>query len=1384
MSDTALAPAAQPTPAPLPQGSPTEPATGTAPGDGGLYKDLIDDAEYQDMMRALNNVVDQMNADPTQPQMEIEADPEARRNGKLEGIKVRPKPLPEEIDAQVDEGLASRGSIGAETGRMIGGGDAPASFGPAIGSAVGRTAKDIGKGVANAPMEILGGVRDAGQEFIDTVGMIDSGIQSATGSVARPSNMFMAMAKLGMDLATNGGDVETAAKRFAENLMAEGVTLPEVPGSDTNTGTAIRKISQFLTGMAAGSKGLSMMGLGKEGLSTAGTIARSALTGAISDFAFMDEAEGNLMNVARDMGVDGPVSDFLASNPDDPAVVNRLRNALTGAGFGILTDSVIAGVKMLGKARVAKAALQGQMQTAASQSVVQAALGSAENAGSAIVQTQDDITALLADKSDDAMRRANPGVPDDVLAKSLTDQVMTSPGSGKMLVGPSKFVVNLDRINGPEDMKKMIGEFTTAFETDIQKARGGVVRTWDTVRNLAAEEDPFEILAKQRVGQPLSDVQAASLRELHAGMANRVKIMRDAVIADGGHNPLLGAELRQSVALFEMVNEHVRGAASEAGRALGIWRMVAGLNSAKTTADVMKALDEAGGNATALDLAMMLRDAEAIGGAAGLADMTKKGAWAKSRDALTEWFYFSILSGPKTHVRNVLGNSTAIVMDLSEQSMSKRIAEMLGDDDAAELIGDNYATINGMKNSFWDALFSAGRAIRHGEGVGEGADKLGDVFRGRTSAISAEAFELSPSNPLRYILNPIGKVAQTSGRVLSGEDRFFSTIITGGEVHRRAALKVRQEISEGLITTASSATRMQELIANPTKDMLEGAAQKAKYLTFRSTPGKFMGLTNALRHEFPTLRFVVPFMNVVGNLMKFGVERSPVAPAMKGVREAFRKGGPDAYAATARMLTGTFLLGLGMDLTFAGRITGPGPKNPAERKRLTDMGVKPFSVKIGDQMMYINHTDPGSTPLMIGATIAEAMMNDNGELISWQDWEEMITRASFASAQVAMDKTALSGISQLVTAMDDPTRYAHDYLKRFAGSLVVPNFLGHAAQAMDGNQRYATTFMEQIQSRIPWYREGLTVVRDNHGRPVNYASEMGAMYDFVSPLYMSSFKPEPVDLAMMEDGIRISRLPKDITATLGNSSQRIDLSDYPVELSRFHQLIGQTKPSEMADPPKHTVDQIEVIDGDSFWAVSEDGQKRKYRLSDADAHELNAKKDTDRSKAILAKQTLTQALRAGKVTVQPIGLGPHGETVASVSVDGDIARFVGGPPTKDVADIIMRVGTKPNSRSAKKTRPASELARKYGDVTRLEAMNAVVGEKDPGGPLGDVWEAWHKAKDPDARDKLIQKIEDDYRAAAKQIMFTEFPWIEDRLRNPANEDPSLPPVVKSLLEQR
>ena len=1078
------------------------------------------------------------------------------------------------------------------------------------------------KGALYSPIEAVGGLRDALQEFTETVDMI-----------AKPVGMM-----IGNELRGLAGKKKLTYEDFAAAAEKNTINLPEIMSSNTVTGNIVRKGVQFLVGYAAGGAIMGNLGAGMP-------IAQAAAKGAVADLAFFDKAEGNLLDVAREAGFLPQALEFLASDPNDSDAEGKLKNALTGVFVGVGID-VIGGAigkafKTFRAARAAKKALNTDLHETITKNVIKLinsdtdeamitsiddltnkVYGKVSDAATAGAQYNIDVPEGLKSKLADVAKRAETGVPDDILAKSLTKDVLTSPGTGRLVL--DDMVINLDRITGPHELKAAIAEHVKAGFGQAQ--RGVRVRTWSTVEEAAMKLNPFDVIERQRIGQPLSDIEVLTLRKWRAAFMGKTQELGNEIIANaakGVEDPALAIRFHKARTLFLTLHEGVQGAAAEAGRALNIFRKLVGdvikdngageaVDSAKNAKIMASVLDNLGGNESALDAARLLQASFSLEGEEGVDRMLKASSdvfsrpsvYARTRDGLIEAFYNNILSGPKTHIRNIIGNTSAIVLDLTEKKLAGRLAKIMGDDAAARDLGEVMDSIIGMKNSFMDAASYAGKALLTGEEhFGEG--KLIDMFKGPQRALSAENFGMGPNNPIGWLITGWGKLGQASGRALMAEDQFFSAMVYGGELKRRAGALIRQELESGTLQAGGVAARLSDLMTNPTKEMMEGAMKQAKYLTFRTPPGKFMQDLNKLRKDFPALRFVVPFMQVVGNIFKFTGERTPAAVLMPSVRASFKAGGADAYTATARMLTGTFLLGLGMDMTLSGQMTGPGPKGDAERKRLLDMGIKPFSVKIGDKMMYINRTDPGASFLTLGASIAEVMMNA-GDEVDFEDIGEMITRAGFAVSQVAMDKSMLSSVSGLVAAIEDPKRYSEKFMQRFIGSLLVPNIVADIGQAIDPNMRYATDFIETIRGRIPRLRESLPLVRDHHGRPISYRSSMGAAYDLMSPLYISDYKPEMIDLAMMDDGQTLPSMPT--TVVQGEAS--VSLRNKPAEMSRFHELIGQTKPSRIAVPTNYVVNprDIKVIDGDTFEITTPAGPER-IRLAETNTAEIGKDKD-------------------------------------------------------------------------------------------------------------------------------------------------------------------------------
>lgn len=192
-----------------------------------------------------------------------------------------------------------------------------------------------------------------------------------------------------LDLAGSATELVGLGKTVAN------LDIPLLKAPDSNTGVIIEKTAQFLTGFAiAGSLTPARMGAG---------LYSALFKGAVSDFAAFDGHEENLANLMESVpGLSNPVASFMASDTDSPDVVNRLKNAVIGLGFGALTEGVVKGIRAIAKhntefdASVASQAILGGDEEAKFQAAVRQHVGDIyeENLGAVI--TKDKLQEITA----------------------------------------------------------------------------------------------------------------------------------------------------------------------------------------------------------------------------------------------------------------------------------------------------------------------------------------------------------------------------------------------------------------------------------------------------------------------------------------------------------------------------------------------------------------------------------------------------------------------------------------------------------------------------------------------------------------------------------------------------------------------------------------------------------------------------------------------------------------------------------------------------------------------------------------------------------------------------------------------------------------------------
>ncbi len=300
------------------------------------------------------------------------------------------------------------------------------------------------------------------------------------------------------------------------------------------------------------------------------------------------------------------------------------------------------------------------------------------------------------------------------------------------------------------------------------------------------------------------------------------------------------------------------------------------------------------------------------------------------------------------------------------------------------------------------------------------------------------------------------------------------------------------------------------------KAMIERSMDYARYITFQRKLGPSASKISALTQSHPWLKLFLPFIRTPTNLLKFAVERSPVAPLLKEWRTDYAAGGARRDLAIAKAAVGTGMGALVYQLAQEGYITGSGPADRGAKALKRADGWQPFSIRIGDKFVSYQRLDPFSTTLGIAATLA-----DLGEHMTDKQREHITTLLVASVMQNLASKTWLSGLSSITEAIADPDRYAGNLTQRLAGSIAIPTGVAQIARTLDPIQREVDGLVEAIKARVPGLSQSLEPKRDVWGQPVEKEGGIGP--DILSPLWTSTARNDPVNQALLAAGAHVGK---------------------------------------------------------------------------------------------------------------------------------------------------------------------------------------------------------------------------------------------------------------------
>ena len=349
-------------------------------------------------------------------------------------------------------------------------------------------------------------------------------------------------------------------------------------------------------------------------------------------------------------------------------------------------------------------------------------------------------------------------------------------------------------------------------------------------------------------------------------------------------------------------------------------------------------------------------------------------------------------------------------------------------------------------------------------------------------------------------------------------------------------------------------------------------AWKATYRDFSKTAAVLQRLsgTNAFTKIF--VEGLIPFKKTPVNILKRGVEYSPVGllrTLTKGLSDV-KKGNITAAQfidGISSGLTGTALIALGYLFASLGFIE-PGLGDDEEDKLAELQGKQGYAFVLGDMSYTIDWLAPAAIPIFVGTTIHD-LFHETGE-----DSPEVMD-ALYDVVEPVFEMSMLQGIENALSAVKyggDGYAVGNILFEGVTGYFgqAVPTALGQVARTIDGTRRTTYTesgaplasgsrFIQSMMNKIP----GLSLLNepyvDEWGREETTESIAWRLFNnFVSPGYSSAYETSPMEeeLKRLYESTGEDVFPK--TAPKYFSADGIRVSMNAKEHTTYQKAMGKT----------------------------------------------------------------------------------------------------------------------------------------------------------------------------------------------------------------------------------
>ena len=830
--------------------------------------------------------------------------------------------------------------------------------------------------LSDIPTQVVGGVRDAVQS---TIGFVE-GLGDTLGEKTNIGGLvFGEKADNGIvgyksyDELVRDGDSNPLFGKFGTK---DAIQLPEIDQADTVVGGLTRGVTQFATGWITGGK-LLRGASNQLSTSTAIKLAKGAKAnpikaslgkGAVADTIAFDEETGRFSDIINEYtpALANPLTDYLASDPDDTFWEGRFKNTLEGLALGGITEGLFR------TARYIKNKKQQINNEKFDQKILEEDEKFLNEKGE--VDYQEARKANLLENKP----KVNTKVKTEDLQAEIDDAVFNN---FKKLQTKKVKGKNVQRTNEDFDQKlsldegldlgistarwkvlnkeglftleniakanqKALAKLNTVRSDEIvqrladRKYRGNIAKVYDEFGTLADNLDEVDslIVAHEMMLQSTLNIIPKLAREVKIkGSGTTVADVKFALgLAEGGWiNDIrvakgLGRGLRQRGVVKQEVESLTKNTENNIKNTVNEWRTFGG--KVEEFIEQLAKADDA--NATQKVIAWA----------------TKNKTW----NIANEVWINALLSNPTTHIVNMSSNFVntflkpleAGVGSLIRLENAKKYAKIRAE--GANAI----STLAGLTKYLDDVVHYTRLSFKRSDGIiaGSGATKL--------------------DNPTKNIKGKLGTFVNIPTRFLNAEDEFFKQINYRARMY---SIAVQKALADNASKTKKVGSNLKtkkpitEFEAKVEQYFREGfdetntiginpdALKYAQESTFtQELFGVFDKIQN-IANNYPYVRQIIPFVKTPINLMMAIVDRTPLGFARKQFRDDFFGRSGNLYRTAqvrGQIATGFALITYANYLASTGQITGSTslPSDaPIQSKGLKDLnrnlGFQPYSLR-------------------------------------------------------------------------------------------------------------------------------------------------------------------------------------------------------------------------------------------------------------------------------------------------------------------------------------------------------------------------------------------------------------------------------------------------------